>query len=596
VAKFDLFNFLNLSAPAVEAAEVDPEEILSDVAPDEVPAESPPAASNYREGDIQGINCASCVKFNYQGVLEEGESLIPTGTCDLWEAKVRGDWVSDGFASSDPPLNDKGEEMWDFADDQKYFSEIHLAGTEQKEEGGFVLKEILRTGEWPVIPTAGGVVKKPLKIIRDGQSDSANGVISMSEVIQNFDAKVIPNPQIPLSDDQKDHKNITRLNTGFVRGLSIVDSDSGSKLVAKMEFTEPEVKDKVLRGTYADVSCGIPWRVRSRGKTYGSTLEHVCITNRPFIDGLGPFLAASDKGDADVGHFGDVASKEELEEKTSPEEIPEEKPKLTFSQLSELLHKSIGNIPYARPSDYEIKDVGEGFGKIRNKTSDTTWTATFTISDEEDQPTRLELSDPSSWEIVEDEEKKEPSANSGSSARSFQMDDLEQARRLRELRFSQTTNNQREKEEDMPLTREALDALEMSDDARTAIQSVLDEHAQLRASARNADVDRRVDELKGLGLEERPGFLKLYRSVMLSDDGGPAVVLSEEGQEKERLTALEILDRTVEALKNDEGKLNLSDQHLVSGNDEKPPATPENEQKPLEERTAEARQSIFGKQ
>jgi hypothetical protein len=83
---------------------------------------------------------------------------------------------------------------------------------------------------------------------------------------------------------------------------------------------------------------------------------------------------------------------------------------------------------------------------------------------------------------------------------------------------------------------------------------------------------------------------------MLSDDGGPAVVLSEEGQEKERLTALEILDRTVEALKNDEGKLNLSDQHLVSGNDEKPPATPENEQKPLEERTAEARQSIFGKQ
>jgi hypothetical protein len=31
--------------------------------------------------------------------------------------------------------------------------------------------------------------------------------------------------------------------------------------------------------------------------------------------------------------------------------------------------------------------------------------------------------------------------------------------------------------------------------------------------------------LPGLNLADRPGALKLYREIMLADDGGPAVVL-----------------------------------------------------------------------
>jgi hypothetical protein len=183
-----------------------------------------------------------------------------------------------------------------FSDDQATaYAEVHLAGTDQREEQGFVVKEILRTGTWKVTPTRGGIKNVPLTIVRRRQERPEKNIISLSELVSNFKALDM-RVQIPLSDDDDDHKNITATNTGYVRDIWIVDSANGSKLVAKMEFTEPDVKDKVLRGTYADVSCGIPWQVVSRGSTYGTSLEHVAITNRPFIDGLGGFIAMSGQG------------------------------------------------------------------------------------------------------------------------------------------------------------------------------------------------------------------------------------------------------------------------------------------------------------
>jgi hypothetical protein len=170
---------------------------------------------------------------------------------------------------------------------------IHMAGAPARSSGRYVRKAILRTGTWPVTPTTTGTMDRPLRIVRDGKSDASTGTIALAEVVENFKAGAVQNVQIPLTDDEQDHKNLTRLNTGFVRDLWIVDEAGGSTLIAAMEFTDPDVRAKVLNGTYADVSCGIPWRLTSRGRNFGSTLEHVALTNRPFIDGLGPFLAAS---------------------------------------------------------------------------------------------------------------------------------------------------------------------------------------------------------------------------------------------------------------------------------------------------------------
>jgi hypothetical protein len=229
------------------------------------------------------------------------------------------------------------------------YAEVHLAGTEQKEiESGLVRKEVLRTGHWPVIPTSSGLKKKPLTILRDGKSDKDAGIISLQELVDNF-KKVGQRVQIPLTDDDSDHKNKIRLNTGFVTNLFIVDDENGSKLVADMDFTEPDVKDKVLRGTFADVSCGIPWEFSSRGQKHGAYLEHVCITNRPFIDGLGGFLALSDHGEnqPEVIHFsGTLPGTTEPDPVTVPRiEVRDPFGGLTLKQVLEQAENAVPDKP-----------------------------------------------------------------------------------------------------------------------------------------------------------------------------------------------------------------------------------------------------------
>lgn len=146
----------------------------------------------------------------------------------------------------------------------------------------------------------------------------------------------------------------------------------------------------------------------------------------------------------------------------------------------------------------------------------------------------------------------------------------------------------------MPLKREELEALNLSDmpePQRAVFQKLLDENTTLAMSSREKDAEMRIGELEELGLKERPGALKLYREVMLADDGGPAVVVLSDGQKK-KLTALEILDQFIDGIKGSDNKVNLSAQALVSGNDVKPPLTTEDEKKPFEERMAEMKTAL----
>jgi hypothetical protein len=188
------------------------------------------------------------------------------------------------------------------------------------------------------------------------------------------------------------------------------------------------------------------------------------------------------------------------------------------------------------------------------------------------------------WEPEEGQTEAEPQPQT-------QLSELERARQLRELRLSQPSPTDKGGHNMATLS---LDGVELTDEQRAAIQNVLDENARLASENREGKVEKRIGELSELGLKERPGALKLYRQVFLSDDGGAAIVLlSDDGKEKERLTALDILDRFIEAVKGSDGKVVLSDQALLSGNDNKPPNTAEGEvTKPLEERVAEAKQAL----
>jgi hypothetical protein len=487
-------------------------------------------------------------------------------------------------------------------------AEVHLAGTSQEEHDGLVRKVVLRTGSWPCIPTSGGLVNKPLQIIRDGKSDKDKGIIALSELVENF-GKVGQRVQIPLTDtDSNDHKNQLRLNTGFVKNLFIVDEDGCSKLVADMDFTEPDVKDKVLRGTFADVSCGIPWEFSSRGAKYGAFLEHVCITNRPFIDDLGPFLALSDGNEgAEVIHFAG----------SDPDPEPVTVPKIEYRDpfgglsLKAVLEQAENAVPDALKETFVVRDVRSNGIVIVNDEQKMSWLVPFVI-EEGKLASKID-----GWSLLDYQEPASPQPPAPASPEAPEPPptpvapeqpessgdpvdkELEAARQQRNLRLGAVAASQTPmKEATMPLTREELEALNLSDlpeGQRAVFQKLLNENSTLTLSSREAEANTRVNELEELGLKDFPGALKLYRQVYLGDDGGPAVVvLSDDGKTKESKTALSILDDFIEAIKGQSGKVVLSDQAVLVPDDKKPPETPEGEKAPLADRVAAAKVALTG--
>ena len=520
------------------------------------------------------------------------------------------------------------------------YAEIHLASSPPEEKNGLVSKEILRTGSWPVIPTRGGIVKKPLRIVRDGKSDQDQGIISLAELVENF-SRVGQRVQIPLTDTDDDHSNKIRTNTGFVESLEIIDrADGDSRLVAILNFTEPDVREKVLRGTWADVSCGIPWSFSSRGEDYGAVLEHVCITNRPFISGLGEFLALSDGDqpvDREVSHFTvsepapappppPVSSEPRAE---SPLPVPPEvKVVDPFGGLSirQILDQALQAVPEDMRQTFAVIDVrangvivqnaesqmalripfkveegrlvssSEGWARLKYEGEATPLAEQTPAAPSQEQPPPPEDPDDGTHTRAREETSPPPSEPSDPEDR-----ELEAARQVRQVRLGTgavAASQSTKKEGNMPLTREELEQLNLSDmpeGQRAAFQKILDENSTLTASSRTSAADMRISDLEALGLKDYPGALKLYRSVMLADDGGPAVVLlSDDGRKKTTKTALEILDDFIEAIKGAEGKVTLSDQASLVPGDEKPPATPKDEKKPLEERLADAKQALAG--
>ena len=245
------------------------------------------------------------------------------------------------------------------------------------------------------------------------------------------------------------------------------------------------------------------------------------------------------------------------------------------------------------PVGYEITDVlysdGEQIFTVRNSIAETSWNVPFQIASDGTSHGVL-LAAIEDWTSVEEEVAQAPVENSAAPRQVTKLSDLEAAQQLREIRLSDVPAITK-MEENMLQGREELDRLDLSDEQRAAFQSILDENATLSASARESDAEKRISELEEMGLKERPGFLKLYREVMLSDDGGAAVVLLSDGEDKEKLTAIEILDRALDALKTDEGQVALSDQALVSGNDNPPPADA-SEELALDDRVAEVKKAL----
>lgn len=193
-----------------------------------------------------------------------------------WTA-VTQEWVEEKVGLSNEP--DLMAEM--------FFAETETKKSEVKEEGGLVWKPIMREGDWKYSPSGGAAAPKPIKIIKDGESSRKDMTISMAELKANFEANAIEHVTIPAS-----HKDTVLENTGFIRKLRLAtDKEGRAILEAGMDFTEPDVKAKALRGTIANTSAGIHFDYihKESGKKFRSVLAHAALTNRPWLNGMKPF-------------------------------------------------------------------------------------------------------------------------------------------------------------------------------------------------------------------------------------------------------------------------------------------------------------------
>lgn len=594
------------------------DEIVKEVAPDELPAEAPPESANYRDPDVAGICCQYCSHFNFDTFDES--TMIASGTCGLYEAKVRGDKVSDGFKSSSAPLDSDGEPVYDYSQAQEFFMPKLEDTIELSQEDNLVWKEILRTGEWAITPTAAGAIKRPMRIIGDGVSDSAQGIIALSDVEQAFADKAVPNVQVVLSDEEKkDHKDTARVNTGFVKALRRVKKGEGDeRLVAGIHFTEPEVKEKVLRGTYADISSGIlPWIHKRTGKAYRAAMKHAAITNVPWIDGLDGYKEAynfaQEDGATDIKEVVSYQPAETVAEWNDNSSFTVRKEKIQAA-----LKEQLGLADH-----YEVVDIGDKSAIVSNTIAEMTWIAPYSVKDDGG----ISVSDAAAWVAKEDKqendnsseskkEEPEPPADAAPQAdpekvsgktsggeklaalMSQSDSDIEAARAVRRLRMA-GTGSESGGTAMSDKTDDPLAGLELSQEARDIFQRQQDEIAQLKSTTRESDVEARVTELSQGPLKMAPGALKLYRTAMLNDDGSPAVILlSQEGgkQVKEEIKAIELLDRFIEALPfdNDKFRAMFSDQGEETGNHDKPPDKPDNKDERSEDERTDSMYEALG--
>lgn len=147
---------------------------------------------------------------------------------------------------------------------------------------------------------------------------------------------------------------------------------------------------------------------------------------------------------------------------------------------------------------------------------------------------------------------------------------------------------------------EGLEGLELSDDARQKVAELLaqkntesEELVALRKERREAKADARVEELKGLGLSEQPGFLKVVRQVLLADGAATTLELSDEGK-SETISFTDVVNRLIDSLPVKDGKINFGEQAESLGTDQKPVKTTEDENKTAKQRADEARDYLYG--
>ena len=172
----------------------------------------------------------------------------------------------------------------------------------EKDQNGLIWAPIIRSGTLAMRPdpkSPTGKKADPLVFVK-GHSTDPSKEIGLLDLYDSFNEGAVEHVTIPQT-----HANTTLENTGKIVKLKVADSTvrPGEKvLLAGHKFTEPDVEGKVMRGSVISRSCGIlhGYVNQETGKRYPHVIEHVALTNKPWVTGMEPYGADAFSRDRDV--------------------------------------------------------------------------------------------------------------------------------------------------------------------------------------------------------------------------------------------------------------------------------------------------------
>jgi hypothetical protein len=155
---------------------------------------------------------------------------------------------------------------------------------------------IIREGQWAVRPghQQGQAKKVPLKVVAGKSKNQRRRSVSKT-------CRRLRRPGDPARHRSELAQQHDAGEQGFIKGMKIVDGTVKDKktkktvavkvLMGGYDITEPDVKGKMERGTIANRSAGILYDYvnTETGKTYPAVIEHVALTNKPWITGMVSF-------------------------------------------------------------------------------------------------------------------------------------------------------------------------------------------------------------------------------------------------------------------------------------------------------------------
>lgn len=409
--------------------------------------------------------------------------------------------------------------------------ELFLTSTvEAKESDGLIWEPIAREGQWAMRPDGkGGKKRVPLKITA-GRSKNQRREIGLQDVVDAFDDEAIEHVTVPETHDNKPTEN-----HGYIRGLKIVSGKFKGQptkfLMGAYDFTEPETKKKVLRGSVPSRSAGFlyDYERTDTGKKYAVVLEHVALTPKPWLRGMPRFgrkLEASDVEVVTMTLSDDGPNEEEYVVALADD--PEDDFLATDKSAIEVRETR---------DEWLRREIKAVLDERETPKSDEAQLSDQQQEDVEIEKSSLQLAQEARTKRASSDQKPEPPRGGGNMA-------------------GEDTSK-------LQLSDEARALIQAAEDRAAAAEQKADQLSQsvdkLMGTANVNRAEAFIGKLKGMGLTEERGFsgmLKEVEQVLLADDGGPALQsdhFADDRNKDGQLTLSEAVERIFGALITAEG-------------------------------------------